>query len=247
MTSALEILRTCSREELADPEFVLQQGHAFFHYADLSLRNSVTFMTRAVEKDGNFLMFASNSIKRNRAIVLGAIKSQARALFHVLPESLRRCRMFLLEAVACNPEVYRVVADSIRPWTDLDGSLSIEADAGFCSEKDWALAACKQNGLLLRYASRQHRADSEVVTEAAKNNRGALQFASDFSRETVAHQFGEQLAPSLVDLLAARSLTNEGVLMRLTGDPVRLTLRYLGARDVFKLTACARIAVGCGR
>jgi len=46
-------------------------------------------------------------------------------------------------------------------------------------DKDVALAAVKQNGLVLYYASDELRGDKEVVLAAMGQNRLALKFASD--------------------------------------------------------------------
>ena len=48
------------------------------------------FMLRAVTKDGMFLKYASNPMKRNRVVVLRAIENNVEAFYSVLPDKLRR-------------------------------------------------------------------------------------------------------------------------------------------------------------
>ena len=69
-------------------------------------------MMRPVTKDGMFLKYASNPVKRNHAVALRAIQSDVEAFSYVLPDKLRRSQSFLLEAVARNPEIYREVVDA---------------------------------------------------------------------------------------------------------------------------------------
>ena len=91
---------------------MLKQGPTFLQYADHSVRDNAEFMMRPVTKDGMFLKYASNPVKRNRAVVIRAIQNNVEAFYCVLPDKLRRSQSFLLEAVARNPEIYREVVDA---------------------------------------------------------------------------------------------------------------------------------------
>lgn len=78
-------------------------------YADHSVRDNAEFMMRPVTKDGIFLKYATNPVRRNHRIALRAIESDVEAFCYVLADKLRRSQNFLLEAVARNPEIYREV------------------------------------------------------------------------------------------------------------------------------------------
>ena len=93
-------------------EFSTQPWSSQLEAVDSQLEaGNVDFMMRAVARDWQYLKYAAGPVRRNRAVVLRAIESDAQALHEVLPVELRRSRFFLLEAVARNPEVYRVVVE----------------------------------------------------------------------------------------------------------------------------------------
>ena len=87
-------------------------------------------------------------------------------------------------------------------------------------------------------------AAAEIVEAAAKNDRRAFRFASVSSRENVAQQFAEHLAPLLVDVLATRSKTLDGAVLKLTGDSVRWVLRCLDSKSFWRVVGCARLPGG---
>ena len=98
-------------------------SYTALQYAPYELRNDVEFMSLAIARDSRYLMYGTAQIKKNRAIVMRALQKDASMLYHVLPESNRRNRAFLLEAISINPAVYKAACCPTQPWENLNGML----------------------------------------------------------------------------------------------------------------------------
>ncbi|MGD9276302.1 MAG: DUF4116 domain-containing protein [Candidatus Pacearchaeota archaeon] len=82
-------------------------------------------------------------------------------------------------------EIEEKLKNDDKDWRilDLSGTETQHAD------KEIALAAVKQDGLMLRYASAELRADKEVVLAAVKQNGLALRYASDDLQKIVKDEY----------------------------------------------------------
>jgi hypothetical protein len=175
---------------------VLSTQHGSLNTQHLPLSSRLTTLNSLLSPLATLLLTRCS----HRAVVLRAIESDVQALHEVLPVELRRSRSFLrsflLEAVARNPEVYRVVVVA-------------GAYRGCCSqlveERDFVIQAVATNGLVLRYASLAFRNDMEIVMLAAKSDRRALRFASVSVATDVSLKFVEHLAPLLADAVVPKT------------------------------------------
>ncbi len=160
--SLKEIARTSSKDQNIMLAAVTQNGLDLV-YADASLKRNRKIVLAAVKQDGWAL--ANTGFEKDREIVLAAVKQNSLA-FYFADISLKGDRQILLTAVK-NDHVNLVYAD-----------------ASLISNREFFLAAVKQNGFALQYADATsfNKCDREIVLAAVKQDGWALQFADESLR-----------------------------------------------------------------
>ena len=121
------------------------------------LRGVKSFMSRIVEHSGDALEYAGPKLKKDREIVLAAVKQQGYALKYADPE-LKKDREIVLAAVKQN------------------GTLLYYADPELQKDREIVLAAVTQIGLALEYADPELKKNSEIVLAALEQDGRALMF-----------------------------------------------------------------------
>ena len=122
------------------------------------------FVLAAVKQDGDALKYAAASLKKDKGIVLAAVKrgtlSGFSLAFWYADASLRRDKEFVLAAVK------------------EDGSALEYAHKKLKRNRKIVLTAIEQDGTALRYAAASLRRDKKIVLTAVKQNGWALQYAA---------------------------------------------------------------------
>lgn len=125
---------------------------------DPELLNNYDFMNKIVPFDGLALQYASAALKKNKALVLAAVRQIGMALNYV--DALLRCdREVVLAALADSGHVLKY------------------ADPSLQKDREVVIEAVRKNGLALEFAHPTLRADKEIVLIAIQQNEYALQFA----------------------------------------------------------------------
>ncbi len=111
---------------------------------------------------GGAIFVIDESFKKDREIVLAAVKQDGSALYKA-DESFKKDRKIVLAAVK------------------RDGSALYIADESLKKDREIVLAAVKQDGEALQYADESLRKDREIVLAAVKQNAWSFRFALDKS------------------------------------------------------------------
>jgi len=138
---------------------------------------------RLVKKDGAELNNLAAHFKKDKDIVLTAVKQMGNAISYA-DESLRKDRKIALAAVKQNGTAINYIDESLKKDEKFVKAINWEAvnndfaeAAGMSSlPKNQALEFVKKDGLTLKYLHHLKK-DKEVVIAAIKKNDMALQFA----------------------------------------------------------------------
>eukprot|EP00931_Biecheleriopsis_adriatica_P061190 TRINITY_DN36789_c0_g1_i1.p1 TRINITY_DN36789_c0_g1~~TRINITY_DN36789_c0_g1_i1.p1 ORF type:complete len:531 (+),score=109.36 TRINITY_DN36789_c0_g1_i1:56-1648(+) len=110
-------------------------------------------------------------------------------LFQFAPESLRRNRTVVLEAVARSGVALAGAADKLRADRQVILAAVQQNGAALCfaqkelkADREIAMAAVRQTGFALLHVSQELRSDRSVVLEAVKESGRALIYASEMLR-----------------------------------------------------------------
>eukprot|EP00613_Pedinella_sp_CCMP2098_P061722 CAMPEP_0171983108 /NCGR_PEP_ID=MMETSP0993-20121228/273117_1 /TAXON_ID=483369 /ORGANISM="non described non described, Strain CCMP2098" /LENGTH=1144 /DNA_ID=CAMNT_0012635835 /DNA_START=31 /DNA_END=3461 /DNA_ORIENTATION=- len=176
-----------------DREVVLKavgkNGRAI-RYASKRLKNDVDVVEAAIGQDKDALEFAGNEVLS--VVLIAAAKNDAVALKHA-SESIKKNEAAAMVAVKKYPLVLGVVSRNLPHinWREGgDKTLVLEAvkqngnalqyaASDLKADKEIVLAAVQQNGNALQYAANDLKADKEIVLAAVQQNRNALKFAAD--------------------------------------------------------------------
>eukprot|EP00945_MAST-04E_sp_MAST-4E-sp1_P002915 g2915.t1 len=127
-------------------------------------------------------MCASDELRKDREIVLAAVKNNGMALMYASDE-LRKDRKIMVEAMK-NNEMASMYADELRKEMETVNNNGLYyASYGLRNDRYIVMEAVKNNGLDLQYASKELQKDREIVLAAVKNNGMALEYASYGLRE----------------------------------------------------------------
>lgn len=138
-------------------------GYALFFVAE-KLKCDFEIVDTAVENVGMAMTYAAEELKDNEEIVQKATRNNA-LVFALASYRLRANRPFCLDIVRQNGRAYEFVVHR--------------------HDRKLAMAAVKNNGLILEYAPRELRSDKIIVMRAVKNRGGALSFASPNLRQNI--------------------------------------------------------------
>jgi hypothetical protein len=166
-------------------------------------------------------LHASSLLFRNPSLFHLAVQKKGEWL-HYADESLKQDRDFLTRAICQNPEVGDLITNpTLRNELEKRAeALQHAEDEGeildsFQADKMIVLAAVKQGGRALYYADDSLKADREIVLTAVKQNGGMLQYANaslKADREvvlTAVKQYGSALADAHDSLKADREIVLE--------------------------------------
>ena len=121
------------------------------HYASEELRKDRELVLEAVKQDGNAFPYASKELWKDKAVVLAAVKNAGNVLECIEDD--------------CYYE---------------DGTLNEEKlKNSMCNDREVVLAAVRQNGTALQFASEELRKDKEIALEAVKQDDSALKYISN--------------------------------------------------------------------
>ncbi len=147
---------------MRDKDFMLEackHNVSALWYASAALNGDKDFMLEACKHNGLALQYASKALKEDIKVVLTAVRQNGLALQY--------SHVGLDYLLSRTPPGFAGMA------TNFFLGLVINDEAG----KQVVLAAVKQNGLALQYASVKMRYDKDVVFAAIRQNGAAIQFA----------------------------------------------------------------------
>ncbi len=155
--------------DLNDKKVFIQVAHYFGSCVfdiDESFKKDREIVLAAVKQDGyNALYKADESFKKDRKIVLAAVKQDGYNALYKADESFKKDRKIVLAAVK------------------RDGSALYIADESLKKDREIVLAAVKKDGYALKYADKSLRKDREIVLAAVKQYGEALQYADESLRK----------------------------------------------------------------
>lgn len=151
------------------------------------VRANQRWVLAAVKKKGNVLVFAADSLKAHKEVVVAAVSQRvlergSPLALEYATDSLKADKEVVLAAVANHGQALYYATDSLK--ADKEVVLAAVAQNGDAIEYGnktapmlAALAAVAQNGLALKNASEVLKSDKDVVMVAAQSHDVALKFA----------------------------------------------------------------------
>lgn len=163
----------------------LRIGRALLIGASVDVQDDCAAVVAALESDGLALAHASETIRANPRVVLRAVARDWRALQFASPALLYN-RSFMMKAVEIDWRSIRYAAPALR--SDVDFAIagvrqSVHALEFLKSgEKQFVLKVAAAHGGVLQHASKNLRADADIVLAAVCQDGAALQHASAVRR-----------------------------------------------------------------
>ena len=161
-----------------------------FKYADDVIKDNKTFALKAVTLNIKAYDYLSDRLKQDQDVVLTAIRTNA-MVFDKLPAILKTNEIIILATAGEYPQAYQYANKELRKDKVLalriiknnKGSLKTSGlfslmDTELKKDKDVMLAAVKNEGKLLQYASKTLRNDKKIVLQAVDLDDEALRYAS---------------------------------------------------------------------
>ena len=156
-------LEYADKKMKSDREIVMvavsQYGETL-EYANEDLKSDRDIVMAAVKQKGTVLKFASQEMKSDRDIVMAAVSQDGWALYDAA-EELKSDREIVLAAF--------LNSDTINSISD--NAISC-ADKNLRSDREFFLAAVKQKGGVLKFASQEMKSDRDIVMAAVMNDGG---------------------------------------------------------------------------
>ena len=128
-------------------------------YASDNLKKDKDIVLTAVRKNGSALEYASEELKYDKDVVLATVIQNGLALIYA-SEELRNDKDVVLAAVNQNGDSLYYASKDLK------------------SEKDVVLAAVTQNGLALGFSDQNLRSNKKLILVALNQNGFALKYAS---------------------------------------------------------------------
>ncbi|EFC41540.1 predicted protein [Naegleria gruberi] len=146
------------------------------------------FMMQAVKMSGHHLSFASDTLKKDRELVLEAVKSDGNAIFLDHCFGLDREIVFtaLKSKYLVTIDFFNNVWFNDREFVEYAVKYKarvLKKALFFVDDKQIVLDAVRKNGMDLRYASEDLRNDRLVVMTAVIDDGAAIQFAPQFQAD----------------------------------------------------------------
>ena len=138
---------------------ILRHGGIPMDWYETFLVRCRTIVIAIVRRDGQWLQYAAEHLKRDREVVLAAVSQNEFALRYADEELMTKDKEVMLAAVS-----------KYGMWLEY-ASAELQAD------KEVVLAAVSQNGYALGFASYKLKQDREVVLAAIAQNKLALRLA----------------------------------------------------------------------
>ncbi|EFC41472.1 hypothetical protein NAEGRDRAFT_58778 [Naegleria gruberi] len=171
---------TIPREELREDEELILKGletcPRVLELANDRIRNDRSVVESVLKRDGMQLKYCGESIKNDRNIIGIALK-----------QNIESCK-FIPAGIVDEQLVFRVVL--------INGLLLVHFPE-FNSNRKVVIAAVKQNGLALEFASNELRSDEEIVKLAMETQKDALLFASPTL--LIRKEFMDNLVSKMID------------------------------------------------
>jgi hypothetical protein len=142
--------------------------------ADVTIKRNKDVVLAAIRQNVEALDYADDNLKHDRDFVLAAVGQNAKALYYA-DESLKKDKNFVLAAVRKNGRALCYANQIYRQ--DMDVVLAAIRQNGKDREVVWA-AVC-QNGYALYYADESLKGDWNIVLAAVRQNGYALQYADE--------------------------------------------------------------------
>lgn len=168
------VLEALKHEDMADE----------WKMAHDALKKDPAFALKVATVNGGILQYVSDHHKRDRAIVLAAVKSQGVAIQYA-DAQLQQDPEIALAAVTQNGKALRYLSLAYQDQSEYVlvalqsyPSALQSASSRLRKRRDIVLAAVRKNGAELRYAGIDARNAREIVLAAINNYPLALQFAS---------------------------------------------------------------------
>lgn len=164
--------------------------YPLLQYANSNLTNNKEFMLKAIKEDGFLINYASEELKNDTDLILGALEETRNGeILKDVSEELRGNKEFMIKAVEQSFEGLKFASKELQndkevvlkavqhaPSEFVYASENLKNDKEFMLE----LLQCSNiSGLALEYASEELKRDKDVVLTAVKTNGGALEYASE--------------------------------------------------------------------
>lgn len=185
-------------------EFILaavKNWYRAIEFASTELRNDREIVLEAVRHSSRAAQYASINLQKDREILLLSLKDGLYSAYHHKVLVVHTDRNFILKLAEING-VYALMAMKLCEDDDDCDMMCRGVD-----DREIVLAAVKNKGLALKYASAELRADREIVLAAVKNYGLALKYAS-----------AELLADREIVLVAVK---NNGLALKYASDELR--------------------------
>ena len=141
-------------------KLILQRDGKALQFAHEDLKKDKQVVMQAVKQDGEALQFAHEDLRKDREFVMQAVKQDCKALYFA-HEDLRKDKQVVMQAVKQDGEALEFAHEDLK------------------KDKEFMLQAVKQHGLALYFAHEDFKKDREVVLQAVKQDGKALYLAHD--------------------------------------------------------------------
>jgi len=216
-------------------------------FASPSLLEDKDFMTDAIRKGCAFTQLAEN-LRDDKDVVLEALYHWHTPSFYIhgwVSERLRNSKIFVREAVAIAPELFRIASEEVRgDWSLAIAALQfatpdlvLHVAEQLRENREFAFRAIDTKAECFQYLPEKIRSDREIVLAAVKDFGSNLQYASTQLRDD--HGVVATAAANRSDSIVYAST-------RIQLEWGRTRARYSTAA-VTMLAKRRRIFDGCGR
>lgn len=144
------------------------------------LSDNKIVILNSISRNGNNLKFASQKLKSNKDVVMKAVSTCGKALQY---SNLKNNKDIVMKAILNDPESYYMASVELKNDLDIIKLFLVKSPDKLL-EFDYldnytkvVKSVIKENGLALKYASKDLRTNKNVVVSACKNNIKALQYA----------------------------------------------------------------------
>ena len=178
----------------ADKELMLKAIYSYLSPRHISkkLRQDKAFMFEVVSFYGNYLAYASDSLKDDEELVLRALSRGSGTNFKDASKRLKNSEEFVLKALKVNASVINEVNASIKhdlkfinkafktsPNILIHLSKNFFNSIGFEIDFAKAMFAVNFNGILLTYLDENFKENEAIIEAALSNNTSAINYISE--------------------------------------------------------------------
>jgi hypothetical protein len=161
-------LRQCSKVMVYSKQYVVGNGYNISNASD-QIKDDYDLVFEAVKCNPRMYQYVSGRLKKNREIILEAMKNCTHNFQHI-------CNILALDEYKND---YHIIMKAVSG----DGLLFSKIPEALKFDKELAVYAVSSNGLALQHVPTSLQDDDDVVRRAVQNNGLALEFASERLRD----------------------------------------------------------------